>query len=237
MVIIGSTAMKHWFPDFNREPKDLDLATVTRMKKIRKDIEFLYNPIIANRSTSYVTPDDLLSLKTSHLFWDTQWDKHMFDVQFLLAKGHTWDLNLIKELREFWNTELPSIRRSNLTINRDEFFTNKVNEDVNEHDSYHLKLNDVPTYTKILKNDGTVDISEILFNKLDHHEKLNVAKEEACVMAYERYRKVLDYRSAYVRQLKDCIMKHFPPFVAYYSILHYKELIRKPENYYEKIDS
>jgi len=29
MLIIGSTAIKHYFPDFPREPKDLDIAVPT----------------------------------------------------------------------------------------------------------------------------------------------------------------------------------------------------------------
>lgn len=237
MTIIGSTATKYWFSDFKREPKDIDFATETHIKKIRKDIEFLYNPIIAKRSCSYASPSDLLSLKVSHIFWDINWDKHMFDIQFLLDNGVIWDLELVAELRKFWSAHLPKIRRSDLTANRDQFFTNNVNEDTNEHDLYHLKLREVPTYTKILKNDGTVDICEKLFEQLSHEDKLNIAREEAYVMAYERYHKTLKYTEAYRKQLKDCIIKHFPPFVAYYAITHYKELVKRPEDYYAKINS
>jgi len=32
-LIIGSTAIKHYFPDFKRKPKDLDIAVLKQRKR------------------------------------------------------------------------------------------------------------------------------------------------------------------------------------------------------------
>ena len=46
-VLIGSKAIKYWFPDFPREPKDIDYACDTEQISGRQyNIENLYNPII-----------------------------------------------------------------------------------------------------------------------------------------------------------------------------------------------
>ena len=149
MLIIGSTALKHHYPDFKREPKDLDIAIPTEKGyRNMKGIEYLYNPIIFEyQYEGYLRPELLLSLKISHLFWNTNWEKHIFDIQFLLNKGIKYDLNLINKLIEFWKVYLPKIRRSNLVLSKEEFFTNGVNEDTEQHDYIHTILNPIPTYT------------------------------------------------------------------------------------------
>lgn len=77
MLIIGSTAIKHYFPDFKRSPKDLDY--VVESKKGLKNspgIEYLENPIILKyQQDGYLRPDLMLSLKISHMFWDINWEK------------------------------------------------------------------------------------------------------------------------------------------------------------------
>ena len=51
MLIIGSSALKHYYSDFPREPKDLDYAVVDEQQSILgnkeyKTVEYLKNPII-----------------------------------------------------------------------------------------------------------------------------------------------------------------------------------------------
>ena len=90
-LIIGSTAMRHHFPDFNRSPKDLDIAVEDSSSfTSTKGVEYLGNPILFKyvpEGQEYIDPNMLLSLKMSHLFFDINWAKHMWDVQFLLNKG------------------------------------------------------------------------------------------------------------------------------------------------------
>ena len=40
MIVIGSTAMKIHFPDFNRQPKDLDIAVEHEKVSTKKGIEY-----------------------------------------------------------------------------------------------------------------------------------------------------------------------------------------------------
>src|SRR5690606_25421195 len=151
-TLIGSKALLHWYPDLGREPSDTDYAVSEEVIIKTIGVEYLYNPIFKQFNNSIATPKQLLALKVSHLFWDTNWDKHMFDVQFLLSKGIKLDLELYGQFREFFEGYLPKVKRSALNQSKDEFFTNAVNEDVDEHDKLHLLLAEVPAYTKILKD-------------------------------------------------------------------------------------
>ena len=235
-LIIGSTAIRHYFPDFNRNPKDIDVA-VLKDKPREGNKEFLVNPVILKyQESGYLEPNLLLSLKISHLFWDINWDKHLYDVQFLLAKGRKYDLEIIQELRTFWDSYLPKVRRSRLEMNKEDFFTNNVNEDVEQHDYLHTLLADIPAYTKLLKEGCEVELDENKWRALSFEEKCDVVFEETAVMAFERY-KAIDYRVAYKRQLKDNIIKHFPFYIAIWSIENYKNLEKPKFNFKIKIEN
>ena len=235
-LIIGSTAIRYYFPDFNRNPKDIDVA-VLKDKPREGNKEFLINPVILKyQESGYLEPNLLLSLKISHLFWDINWDKHLYDVQFLLSKGCKYDLGLIQELRIFWDSYLPKVRRSRLEMNKEDFFTNNVNEDVEQHDYLHTLLADIPAYTKILKEGCEVELDENKWHALSLEEKCDVVFEETAVMAFERY-KTVDYRVAYKRQLKDNIIKHFPFYITIWSIENYKNLEKPKFNFKIKIEN
>ena len=98
MITIGSTAIKHFFPDFPRVPKDLDIA-VKDTKGLKKSpgVEYLENKVIFKyQQEGMLRPELLLSLKVSHMFWDNNWEKHLFDIQFLLKKGLKVNLSLVE---------------------------------------------------------------------------------------------------------------------------------------------
>lgn len=228
-TIIGSTAIKHWFSDFNRIPKDLDYAVDEEYKgeKIH-GIEYLYNPHL-NFNEAYASPETLLSIKISHLFWDTNWDKHMWDVQFLLDKGIKSNYDLIDKLISFWEDYLPKIRRSILEMSKEDFFNNSVNKD--EHDNLHKQLVEIPAYTKILKDGCEVELDFDKWNNLSEQEKRDVVNEETYVMAFERYNGKLNIVRGFRRQLKDNIMKHFPKPIAFYAIENFKSFQNPPKEY------
>lgn len=237
-IIIGSSAIQHWYPDFNRTPKDLDYAVNEDVKSGTPNIEYLYNPIIFK----YLKPESiycnsliLLNLKISHLFWDINWDKHMWDTQFLLKKGNYILPTVISEFREFWEEYLPKIHRSNLQMTKDEFFTNAVNKDVNEHDNLHAKLVDNPAYKKILKDGCDVELDEYKWELLSFDEKCDVVYEETSVMAFERYNPKMYWKRAFNRQLKDNIIKHFPFYIALFAIENYIQLSNPQLNYQLKL--
>jgi hypothetical protein len=238
MLVIGSTAIKHNYPDFPRTPSDLDyIVEDSSAHQKQKDIEFLENPILFKmQSEGFIDMDTLLSLKISHMFWDLNWDKHMFDIQFLLKKGHTFDLGLVNLFRDYWEETKPKIRRSKLVMTKEDFFNNAVNEDTNEHDYLHTIINPIPMYTRLLKEGCEVELDESKWVALSFEDKCAVVFEETAVMAWERY-KDIDYRAAYKRQLKDNIIKHFPPYIAIFAIENYIKVERPIFNFKTKIDN
>lgn len=221
-LIIGSTAIKHYFTDFPRNPKDLDYVVENKAKfKRQEGIEYLENPVILKyQKEGYLSPELMTSLKVSHLLWDVNWEKHMFDLQFLLKKGYKWDLDLVRELRVYWNETLPKVRRSKLEQSKEDFFTNAVNMDTHEHDNLHLILNPVPMYTRILKEQCEVQLDENKWEQLSFDDKCLVIWEETVVMQIERY-KGMNPTSSYIKQLKSCIQKHFPIYISFFGIENY----------------
>lgn len=234
-LIIGSTALKYWFPkDYPREPKDFDIA-VESFDGLKEDpdVEYLVNPVILKyQPLGYINPAYLLTLKMSHLFWDINWKKHMYDVQFLLDKGYRYDENILNELIEYWEETKPKIRRSNLSMSAKDFFDNAVNKDDQEHDALHALLNPVPMYTKILKDGCEVELDEEKWKNLSFEEKCDVVFEETAVMAYERFPDK-NYSIGYKKQLKANIIRHFPKYIAIFAIVNYKKVL-KPKFNFEK---
>lgn len=235
MLIIGSTAIKHHFPDFNRIPKDIDYAVNKEMKGNR-ETEYLYNPIILKyQSEGYIEPDLLLALKISHLFQDINWYKHVFDVQFLLGKGITYNMYIVDELIPFWSEMHKDIRKSDLKLTREEFFDNAINTDLYEHDHIHTLINPVPMYTLLLKDGADVELDESKWHILSHDDKCKVVFEETAVMAWERYKQI-HYKEAFRIQLKDNIIKHFPKYIAIFAIENYRALENPKMNYRDIIN-
>lgn len=236
-IIIGSTAIRHHFPDFNREPKDLDYAVLNPKEfKQSREIEYLENPVLFKyTSDEYLSPDMLLTLKMSHLFWDINWDKHMFDVQFLLKKGCKMQMDLFEDLLIYWKLTKENVRRSNLAMTKEDFFSNAINYDENEHDHLHTILNPIPMYTRLLADGAEVQLDESKFHVMSHEDKCLVVFEETAVMAYERY-KSTNHNIAFIRMFKKCIMQHFPIYIALFAIENYIELHKPKYNFIQTIN-
>lgn len=232
MLLIGSTAIKYWYPDFPREPKDKDYI-VGNKKGLRSSLtrEYLVNNVLKNFK-GIATPDIILTLKASHVIgWDINWDKHMFDIQFLLGKGHKIDKKLFYELYSYWNVYHGKNRRSNLVMTAEDFFDNAVDCKY-EHDWLHTVLNPVPTYTKVLKDGAEVEVSEEKFNRISFEEKCYLVREEVEVMSWERWPK-LDYRAAYHKMLKKFILGHAPLWEGLFIIENYKHLLETNRNHFK----
>lgn len=236
MLVIGSTAIKNYFPDFPRNPKDLDYVIDNQDTKNSEGVEYLYNPIILKyQNSGYLKPELLLTLKISHLFHDINWFKHIYDVQFLLDKGVKYNEDILNELIPFWNDIHKKIKKSNLKLSKEDFFDNAVNEDYDQHDYIHTLINPIPMYTLLLKDGAEVELDENKWYKLSYEDKSKVVYEETAVMAWERY-KHNHWREGYKLQLKDNIIKHFPPYIAMFAILNYKNLETPKVNYRELIN-
>lgn len=245
MILIGSKAIKHHYPDFPRTPKDTDYAVGVSEKGLYpyiKGMEFLPNPILDklyaphNGVEELCSVEHLTTLKASHLMWNLNWDKHMFDLQFLLKKGNKINEPLFWELYDYWNEYHGKNKRSDLKMSKDEFFDNAVNYDTNSHDETHLILNPVPIYTKILRDGCDVELDEEKYKALSHEDKMNLFREEIMVMANERF-KHLGFRHAYDRMVKKFIISHCPKFALIDILVNYIEIHKAPYNFIEKINN
>ena len=240
-MIIGSTAIKYHFPDFPREPKDIDIINNMYVKECKSNlkVEWLDNPVLQNWFTKpieFCTPNELYTLKISHSLWrldNGSWEKHMYDVQWLKEKGCKFIPELFYQLYDYWQTIHGKNKRSNLELSSKDFFTNAVNYPV-DHDFLHELLithpyfnnQEKPTYTKILKDGAEVDVCMDKFKNLTELEKFNVVFEEVGIMMLEnRYPKEMYWKKKYEKMLKKFVLNHCKIEVAVWIIQNHKKLI------------
>lgn len=249
-MIIGSTAIKHWFPDFPREPKDLDIVVRSKkgLPKIN-GVEYLENPVLLDWCEEndmlgeYCPWQVLYTLKVSHSFWSLDngsWEKHVWDIQWLRNKYCMVLEDLFWRLYEYWEKVHGKRKTSNLDLSAEDFFNNSVGYPV-PHDDLHYMLiqhpyfkeQKKPTFTYILKDGAEVDVDMIKFLGLMSEQKFNVVFEEIAVMALERYRH-LYYKAAYNKMLKKFVISHCKIEEGIWIIENHKELTTNiPFNFIE----
>jgi len=242
-MIIGSTALKYYFPDFPRDPKDIDYCVETKSDiKSTRDVEYLVNPVfykyVAENTLDVKgmpTIDMLYTLKLSHMFWDINWKKHIYDIEWLKDKGCIVIESLFYDLYEYWNSYHSKNTRSDLKMTGKEFFDNAVVCEY-DHDWLHTLITPNPTYKKVLKDGAEVDVSKDKFNALSFQEKCDLVKEEVYVMAYERMPK-LNYKIAYERMLQKFILSHAPLWEALFILDNFKDLYKPTINYTKTIEN
>ncbi len=244
MILIGSSAIKYWYPDFPRKPKDKDYA-VASLKGLQssKEIEYLVNPVLINYypecssiNSKYhkVLPlNALYTLKMSHMFWDINWNKHLYDIQWLKSKGCKVIPNLFYDLYDYWNDYHSKNKRSDLKMTADKFFDNALKCEY-DHDWLHTLIKPVPTFNKVLI--GEVEVSEEKFNKLSYQEKIDLVQEEVYVMAWERMPNK-DYRFSYEIMMKKFIISHAPLWEAIFILDNYKDLYKPNINFKKVIEN
>lgn len=186
-MIFGSTAIKYLFPDFEREPKDLDI--ILRDPPInRKNKEFFWTLAFECIDTDkpVCTPDELYTIKIAHLHHDINWIKHLQDSWFLKDKGAEIIPGFYYALRRDFS--LLHDKRVNLNQPVEEFFNGNVKRKF-KHDDLHemFKFDDVPKYQLISKHDGTAAVSREKYDDLSKTDQIKVIVEETMVIAYERY--------------------------------------------------
>lgn len=235
-ILIGSQAIKNIFPDFTRTPKDLDYVVETPtastiINGIRE--EYHVNPILFEYVKKHgIDANVFYTLKVSHIFWDINWSKHMYDIVFLKEHGAKLIKGLFDDLYAYWNQYHGENMRSKLDMTADDFFDNALTK--YDHDILHTYITPTPTYFKVLKDGADVDVSEEKFNLLSYEDKLNLAREEVYVMAFERLFN-RNYRVAYNWMLKKFIMEHAPIWFALFIIDNYRVLQKCQIDYVSKI--
>jgi hypothetical protein len=189
-TIIGSSALKEYFPEF-RNPKDLDILRSNTNFSTSKSDNIILEIIPAPSwwiHSKYASPQEILTLKASHIFWTPMSrKKHIGDIEFLLRKGYEIDDSMFFQLYDHWKDIYGERSQSNQDLSQEEFFNDYLSREIH-HDQVHLWINQNPVYKKILLGDGSVNICEDKFLTLSSEEKLNVIREEVYVLSFERWR-------------------------------------------------
>lgn len=210
-LIYGSTAIKYWYPDYSKIPKDLDVITNKEFKS-SKEIEYYwmkeFEYLTENKDWRYVDPNSLLTIKLSHLSYDINWDKHMKDVIFLKSKGCIIDLKFYKILMKWWE-KVHWKSKVNLNKINSEFFQKKITRKF-DHDWLHeqVAFYDRPLHESIREDLDSPQCSEKLFAALTSKKKLECALEELYVLTLERFifvDKPLPLNFAKTKMLKQMI--------------------------------
>lgn len=221
MLIFGSTALKHWFPDA-REPKDLDIIS----REDKNTGEVYWTPAFEyllenNGDHEYVFPNFLYTIKLSHSMWDVKWDKTLHDIKFLKRKGCIVDEPFYKLLIKDWSV-LHGAKKAKLNKSNEDFFKDYVKRKY-DHDFLHetVAYYGRPLFESIKEDLSMVQCSKKLFDKLSHLDKIRLCKEEMFVIALERYLIPNDFvfseRAAFRKAFKHLVTSMtagwFPRFI------------------------
>lgn len=190
-LIIGSTAMRHWFPEA-REPKDVDLLTPVSIAghgivdvQWHAAAEAVWE---ASTNKTFADPDVLLTLKVAHAHWNVAHDKTLFDITYLRQRGAQLNMELYDKLipvfTERWG-------KNKVTVNKPmtEFFSDAV-ERIYDHEWLHeqVAFYERPIHERLRPDMSNVWCSRELFEAMSYGDQMKCALEEIMVTAIERRR-------------------------------------------------
>ena len=187
-MIIGSTAMKFWFPE-TRTPKDLDIISDVPMMTADEQHYWVPSFEMAKKFSSnsiYADPNILYTIKCSHLGWDIHWHKNASDVLLLKSKGAVLHYELYHALFKDW-INVHGRKWATLKGKDSKTFFEDAVKRKYVHDDIHnaIAVYDRPLYERLL-GDGVM-CSADKFNALSDDDKALLVKEEVWVTALERY--------------------------------------------------
>ncbi len=243
-LLVGSTALMNWYPDFKRVPKDIDYIVTTPQEKMSnsRGIEYFYHPLLASYLEKCYGPDagdqiagsDMLyTIKVSHSFWalrNGSWNKHMYDLMWLQDKGCEVIPDFYDVLYDTW-VEVHGKKKANLNVPASEFFTASVPRKY-DHDSIHRSIayGDRPLYEAILKDNSEVAVSREKFEALSHEDKCRLVREEVYATALERILIPSNYeqsaRGAYAWAMKQTITSFSKGWFPYWIVTNYLDLYK-----------
>ena len=192
-LVIGSVAAKHWFPDW-REPKDYDVFSDEPVEHPDLRVEPFWDDrladLLAYGGCRIATPDELATIKWSHLYWDLRngsWNKHMFDLTKLREHG----AQLIPEwhdiLYAIWE-DVHGKKQVDFDQEKGEFFSDAVTR-IYDHDSLHRSVAYTPgqpIYETVLKDGHSVKMDMAKVWALPIEQQVKLFREEIYVTALER---------------------------------------------------
>lgn len=192
-LISGSTAIYHWFPDFPRNPVDLDLLSPAAPKFVHSELFIDVDwheaaELMLNRNVDpvFLDPDLLFTVKVSHAHWDVKWQKTMFDVNFLKNKGCKLNYLIYDALFKVW-TQVHGRKNVNMNRKMEEFFDDAVVRTYG-HEWLHelVAFNGRPMHEQLRPDHGTAWCSQEKFLELSDEDQFKTALEEILVVAIER---------------------------------------------------
>jgi hypothetical protein len=190
-LVIGSEAMRHWFGDDVRLPKDIDVFTdLPQAPTIDTFWHPSFEDIFPNaHSARYATVEELYTIKMSHIYWDLpngSWNKHKGDLIFLERQGVTLDLQMHNALYKVWE-EKHGKKRVDLDMDKASFFDDAVPR-VYDHDSVHYSVayGDAPLYESFLKDGEEINIDMKKVWAAPFETQVKLFREEIYATALER---------------------------------------------------
>lgn len=244
-MIIGSTALRYHGIDVG-EPKDVDIMVTSRGslhdRLVVEDTvlvtQEIYNSIY--NSTGYVYPQELLTIKMSHMAWDTKWDKTKRHVLLLFGLGYRPDKQLYLQLKQHWQTEYSNKDHLSLAKTKTEFFNDHVTY-VYDHDYLHKLVSypGDPTYRSCLKDGEEVLVCKDSFDSLSYEQQLSMFREEITVIAIERWlvnpvnKGNVSWTKAYSMALKKVVTNLTKNWAADFIILNIGMLYKPDYTYFK----
>lgn len=248
MLVIGSTALRHWFFDV-REPKDYDVylrtdeTYLTEARGFPGKLEWFAHPdldvFLPPLGTAKIAdPNWLYTIKAAHAYWelrDGSWDKHMNDLLFLTKHKALLLPNLHDRLRAIW-TEVHGEKRVNLEMEAADFFNDAV-ERVYDHDSIHesVAYGDRPLYEQILRDGSTVAVDSNKLLRMPYEDKIKLFREEIYATALERLIIPSNYTEsptkAYRWALRRTITSLTKGDSAQFIVTNYERFYRREDDY------
>lgn len=239
-MIIGSTALKHWYPDLPREVGDLDVwAPTTEPNTRAREYHWcdLFGAIRAlYGSPQFAPPDLLLTIKMSHAAWsDVHFDKTVYDIGFLQARHAQVDEGVYRQLYAHWET-LFGKKPAYLSKDNDAFFDDGV-ERTYIHDDLHRAIAftySYPLFERLKPDLSKAACSKSLFFALSRSDQIKCIQEEAFVVALERFLIPCDFAmssySAYRKALKLLATRMTKGWFARAILDYWLDLVPKPSH-------
>ena len=234
-LLVGSRALRYWFPNSRNPKDDYDLfVTQSGLKKLNKlrehclNVKYAGDDIInyylkigtsisidndryksvrmfldLNSGSPNIdlfgleckvaTPETLMSIKRSHLYYRHNWYKHIKDYHYLKGKNveitskmqdALFEREKERALRE------KSQKRVDLSKSNQDFFSksDKAVRRKFKHDDLHLAIAyyERPLYERLKEDLSRASVKKELFMKLDFIDKCRLVAEEASVIGLER---------------------------------------------------
>lgn len=252
-MIIGSVALKHWFPDA-RHPVDIDFLTphsvTVSTSKFIVETQWHELPewqlameIIERDSSSkvFADPNILLTLKLAHAYWNIHHAKTLFDIHFLQQRGAVVNEELHSALVAVWK-QVHGKSPTNLNKTMADFFNDAVVRTF-DHEWVHeqIAFSDRPHHERLRPDMSLVWCDKRRFDDFTDEERLETALEEIMVTAIERFNLTPEsklpqiMRAMTVSHRKLCTTMASGWFARYNIEHHHEMLYARREKWYEHL--